>query len=583
MKQQQRPLLLIIAMVLSCTLAMAQDSLTMWSGTWGNCNTQIGTLVKIADNTYEGVMTVGNEIAVVMRDGDKSYAPWGDSVSDPENLKDYYEFHQTDGCFYFNQGGTFLVRAIKSADGYTYQVTLTYYPPLHLIVDDKKIQLLNTNYQFTGETTAYYFNVNAPVTINGASLGSRLWGFASQPQFSTDINPQSSSLDLVKDGTAAVITPKGNYTVTVDVQDGIPVSCTINKAQYIPAVSLNGIELSHKGNYIYQGNVYCTTNRKITIRQDNETVYYLASSINAGTGESSGSVSLVSDPTESLVTQSGEYAFKTSLSGEGVKVSDDGAICINGKNTTNCDIIFNMIVRPVVSGGSVTHDSSSVTVSNADEITLIYTISTNYDINSDNECYSGETYSDLESRSLLTMENAIQAGWIEIYNDHINEYSPLFNSVKFRLDDASNDASPSEMLKDYNSAYTEAYAFSTPHTRAIDMLLFGMGRYLNLSSSRGDVPLPSNLQGIWSDPQPRWDCDYHANINLQMNYWASENTNIPSTHIPFFRYIKTMARKEWTKNADKIVEGTGGWTHHLMLNSFGNTSQYNGDYVEAAA
>lgn len=197
MKQQQRPLLLIIAMVSSCTLAMAQDSLTMWSGTWGNCNTQIGTLVKIADNTYEGVMTVGNEIAVVMRDGDKSYAPWGDSVSDPENLKDYYEFHQTDGCFYFNQGGTFLVRAIKSADGYTYQVTLTYYPPLHLIVDDKKIQLLNTNYQFTGETTAYYFNVNAPVTINGASLGSRLWGFASQPQFTTDINPQSSSLDLV--------------------------------------------------------------------------------------------------------------------------------------------------------------------------------------------------------------------------------------------------------------------------------------------------------------------------------------------------------------------------------------------------
>lgn len=203
-----------------------------------------------------------------------------------------------------------------------------------------------------------------------------------------------------------------------------------------------------------------------------------------------------------------------------------------------------MIVRPVVSGGSVTHDSSSVTVSNADEITLLYTISTNYDINSDNECYSGETYSDLESRSLLTMENAVQAGWIEIYNDHINEYSPLFNSVKFRLDDASNDASPSEMLKDYNSAYTEAYAISTPHTRAIDMLLFGMGRYLNLSSSRGDVPLPSNLQGIWSDPQPRWDCDYHANINLQMNYWASENTNIPSTHIPFFRYIKTMAGKE---------------------------------------
>lgn len=44
-----------------------------------------------------------------------------------------------------------------------------------------------------------------------------------------------------------------------------------------------------------------------------------------------------------------------------------------------------------------------------------------------------------------------------------------------------------------------------------------------------------------------------------------------------------MAQKEWTKNADLIVDGTGGWTHHLMLNSFGHTSQYNGNYVEAAA
>lgn len=56
---------------------------------------------------------------------------------------------------------------------------------------------------------------------------------------------------------------------------------------------------------------------------------------------------------------------------------------------------------------------------------------------------------------------------------------------------------------DYNDAYMETCAVSTPHTQAIDMLLFGIGRYLNLSSSRGNVSLPSNLQGIWSDPQPR--------------------------------------------------------------------------------
>ena len=36
----------------------------------------------------------------------------------------------------------------------------------------------------------------------------------------------------------------------------------------------------------------------------------------------------------------------------------------------------------------------------------------------------------------------------------------------------------------------------------IDMLLFAMGRYLNLASSRGDLALPSNLQGIWANQKP---------------------------------------------------------------------------------
>lgn len=759
--KHQGPLLFLMALMITSTLAMAQESLTVWSGKTHDCPVQICTLTKVSEGVYEGVATIGNEVYFAIRDGDRIYSPWWAQVESPDNMSPYYEFHNKgESSFYFKKGGTFAIYATK-ATNCDYSVTFSYKPPLCLNIDDSSQQLLNTVYQFTGETPTYKFIVKSPVTITGLSIGSDIYGFSSDPAFTSDIQPQTSTIDVIKYGNPAVITQKGEYSLTIRIENGNPISCTINRAQYIPTLTLNGNTLTHKGNYIYEGGLYCPANCKINIKQDNIIQYYLQSSIEAGIGESSGTVGISTEESDYRVTRRGDYkftldlinktlsytadipdipliensfpeemlqctdfnlyrpsepmtlwypnaesdsgnepkvqdhdifllgnghlgmtthcrptetfpvnektlydskpsgyssgtyepachlsvinnndnynsqvlrqldlttavasamndkdgvryyrqylvnnhfnvaaihftasengklnyTFKTSLSGDGVKVNDEGVIIINGKNTKNCDIIFNMIVRPLVSGGSVSHDSSSVTVSNADEITLLYTISTNYDINSDNECYSGETHADLEARSLITMENAAQAGWIEIYNDHINEYSPLFNSVKFRLDNATNDAAPSEMLEDYNDAYMETAAISTPHTRAIDMLLFGMGRYLNLSSSRSDVPLPSNLQGIWSDPQPRWDCDFHANINLQMNYWASENTNIPSTHIPFFRYIKTMARKEWTKNADKIVEGTGGWTHDFILNTFGHTTSYggNGYYVEAAA
>lgn len=39
--------------------------------------------------------------------------------------------------------------------------------------------------------------------------------------------------------------------------------------------------------------------------------------------------------------------------------------------------------------------------------------------------------------------------------------------------------------------------------------------------------LPANLQGKWNDLiLPPWDCDYHFDINLEMNYWAAEQNDM---------------------------------------------------------
>lgn len=274
------------------------------------------------------------------------------------------------------------------------------------------------------------------------------------------------------------------------------------------------------------------------------------------------------------------YSFSTSLGGD---AQADGVLSVTSGNTKNCDIRYNVTLKVTQSGGTLSSAGSTVTVTDADEITLYYTISTNYDIDSADECYSGEDDAQLASRSLDVVSKAAAAGWKAIYDDHIAEYSPLFNTVTFRLTDAANDAPTKELKEHYDGRYTSYSADSDDRTRAVDMLLFGMGRYLNLASSRGDLCLPSNLQGIWADDNPQWGCDFHNNINLQMNYWATENTNISPAHMPFLNYLRKMAAKRWTNYADKIVPGTGGWTTHLLMNTFGSIATYNGYYTESAA
>ena len=71
----------------------------------------------------------------------------------------------------------------------------------------------------------------------------------------------------------------------------------------------------------------------------------------------------------------------------------------------------------------------------------------------------------------------------------------------------------------------------------LEKLLFDYGRYLLISSSRPGTN-PANLQGLWNQHiSAPWNADYHLNINLQMNYWPAEVTNLSELHLPLFDFI----------------------------------------------
>jgi alpha-L-fucosidase 2 len=74
-----------------------------------------------------------------------------------------------------------------------------------------------------------------------------------------------------------------------------------------------------------------------------------------------------------------------------------------------------------------------------------------------------------------------------------------------------------------------------------EALFFQFGRYLLISSSRPGG-LPANLQGVWNQlTKPAWRGDYHSNINIQMNYWPAELTNLSECHVPLFNFVAAQA------------------------------------------
>ena len=101
-------------------------------------------------------------------------------------------------------------------------------------------------------------------------------------------------------------------------------------------------------------------------------------------------------------------------------------------------------------------------------------------------------------------------------------------------------------------------------------LYYNFGRYLLIESSGKNAVLPANLQGIWCNGfTPPWGSDYHTNINLQMNYWCAENTNMSETFRPYVHFMK-MICSFGKDTADKLF-GCGGWAINHTTDIFGRT------------
>jgi len=268
--------------------------------------------------------------------------------------------------------------------------------------------------------------------------------------------------------------------------------------------------------------------------------------------------------------------------------AENGVITMTGKPAyqTDSGLKFAQQIKVIAIGGHITTDADKIGIENADEILILSSAATNYQ-----QCMDSSFNYFSDQLPLTKVQNTIntvaEKSYADLLKAHINDYQSLFNRMSLSLSGAANtvNKTTNQLLEGYknntNSAAENLY---------LEQLCYQFGRYLLISSSRKNG-LPANLQGIWAQGlTPPWSADYHTNINVQMNYWLAEQTNLADCHLPVIEYIKSLVPRGRYTASYYYCKPDGspvrGWVIHHENNIWGHTGPsnwYEGFYFPVAA
>ena len=207
--------------------------------------------------------------------------------------------------------------------------------------------------------------------------------------------------------------------------------------------------------------------------------------------------------------------------------------------------------RVLTEGGETRVEGDSVVVSGANSALILLSASTDY-----------RAAADL-NKTAHRVKAAAQKTYDQLRSGHIQDHRALFDRVQLSLPEVESRA---DLPTDKRiAALKEGEA-----DPSLAALYFQFGRYLLIGSSRPGN-LPANLQGVWADGiQTPWNADYHTNINVQMNYWHAETTNLAELHLPLFDLIESL--REPGRKTARTHYGARGWVVHTITNVWGYTS-----------
>ncbi len=275
-------------------------------------------------------------------------------------------------------------------------------------------------------------------------------------------------------------------------------------------------------------------------------------------------------------TEKGAFCGKISLTSAQEAISKANQNSIHFEGVMANKLKYAAVLRIQHQGGKIKVEGNNISFENCNSLTLLLDARTNYkaDFKSD---WRGNDPLPLIEKELASAQSK---SYKSLLKNHVADLSGLLGraSINIGTTDAAVLTLPTdERLKRYagESVVTETKDGLKNKVQKggedpdLEEIMFQYGRYLLASSSRPGG-LPANLQGLWNDSNtPAWASDYHNNINLQMNYWSAESTNLSECQLPLIDFI--VAAQESCRIATRKAfgENTRGWTARTSQSIFG--------------
>ncbi len=235
----------------------------------------------------------------------------------------------------------------------------------------------------------------------------------------------------------------------------------------------------------------------------------------------------------------------------------------NGNTVTIAGTLANGLeyearAKVVAKEGKLTAKDGALAFEGASELIILLAADTDYAPDRERG-WRGE---DPGPRIGSALDAAAAKSFDSLRSAHVEDFKKAFGRVKLDLG-----ASAPEVRSKPTDARLRAFT-SGENDPELESLLFDYGRYLLISTSRPGT-LPANLQGVWNNLNtPPWRCDYHSNINVQMNYWPAETANLAEFHVPFFDYVDSQ-KAVYREKTRKQYGNVRGWTVRTENNIFG--------------
>lgn len=225
---------------------------------------------------------------------------------------------------------------------------------------------------------------------------------------------------------------------------------------------------------------------------------------------------------------------------------------------------FAVMARVIDTDGLISETGGSIEVYLASRCTIVVAVATSFN------GYDRQPGTDgLDERSIAAEQLSVACAkdYDTLHAAHSEDFAGFYDRVFLRLGEEveEGDLMTDQRLQQYASGQPDPY---------LEGLYFQYGRYLMISSSR-TPGVPANLQGIWNiHMRPPWSSNYTTNINVEMNYWPAEVTNLPEMHQPLIDFIGNLA-VTGRDSADTYWQASGWCASHnsdiwAMSNPAGN-------------